>query len=136
MTREEAIADIKFAEYKLEKVFPGLNEALEMAIKALEQEPIVHCKDCKHRENRVFEVDEKGFCTEICLVFGKLIFNEDEFCNYGRKESEEIVSIVEELEIDHQREIERALQEVEPNRVTPRGEVETRINGEEVKVRL
>lgn len=49
---------------------------------------------------------------------------------------EEIVSIVEELEDDLQRDAERALQEVEPNRVTPRGEVETRINGEEVKVRL
>lgn len=49
---------------------------------------------------------------------------------------EEIVSIVEELEDDLQRDVERALQEAEPARVNSRGEVETRINGEAVKVRL
>ena len=49
---------------------------------------------------------------------------------------EEIVSIVEELEGDPQRDAERVLQEVEPARVNCRGEVEARINGENVKIPL
>ena len=58
------------------------------AIESLPTIDIVHCRNCKHREDRVFEVDGEGICTEICLMFGKIIFNEDEFCNYGRKESD------------------------------------------------
>lgn len=52
MTREEAVARIKdhieihrYHERKAVKIF----EALDMAIKALEQPEIVRCKDCKHR---------------------------------------------------------------------------------------
>ena len=56
MTREEAIYQIKnLAALSREKDMASITEALDMAIKALgmaiealEQEPIVHCEECKH----------------------------------------------------------------------------------------
>lgn len=51
MTREEAVARIKdhieihrYHERNAVKIF----EALDMAIKALEQHEIIHCRDCKY----------------------------------------------------------------------------------------
>lgn len=51
MTREEAIRKLQKqkAEYLEEWVdFSGVAEAYDMAIEALEQ-PIIRCKDCKHK---------------------------------------------------------------------------------------
>ena len=52
MTREEAVARIKdhieihrYHEQNAVKIF----EALDMAIKALEQPEIIHCQECKHK---------------------------------------------------------------------------------------
>ena len=43
MTRKEAIKELE----KISWSDRGM-EAINMAIEALEQEPIIHCKDCKH----------------------------------------------------------------------------------------
>lgn len=69
------------------------NSNYDKVCKAIESLPtieITQCRDCKNRKHRVFEVAGEGICTEICLMFGKIIFNDNEFCNFGeRKESEE-----------------------------------------------
>ena len=52
MTREEAIANINMLrnEYNDQYIdYCGVNEAVNMAIEALQAEPIIHCKDCAHR---------------------------------------------------------------------------------------
>lgn len=56
MTREEAVGVIKefvaYGKHVNAFVYKGSIsipiEALNMAIKALEQEPIIYCRDCKH----------------------------------------------------------------------------------------
>lgn len=77
MTREEAIRKLQKqkAEYLEEWVdFSGVAEAYDMAIKALEQ-PIIRCKDCKHRYLNGLTWD---------CPFG-LSGGEDFFCAYGSK---------------------------------------------------
>lgn len=70
-------------------VMIGKEEPMETALSDLPTIEITQCRDCKNRKHRVFEVAGEGICTEICLMFGKIIFNDSEFCNYGRKESDE-----------------------------------------------
>ena len=54
MTREEAIELLSGDAFNLcivqlcEPLYEACYEALCMAIKALEQEPIIYCRDCKH----------------------------------------------------------------------------------------
>ena len=62
MTREEAIGKINAIKKYLTAGNPiwdvrEIDEALNMAIKALEQEPIVRCKDCISKPNNTCEVD-------------------------------------------------------------------------------
>ena len=51
MTREEAIKRLKeYAQYSYGIYHNGEEDgiAFDIAIEALEQEPIIHCKDCKY----------------------------------------------------------------------------------------
>lgn len=62
MTREEAIGKINAIKKYLTAGNPiwyvrEIDEVLNMAIKALEQEPIVRCKDCISKPNNTYEVD-------------------------------------------------------------------------------
>lgn len=83
MTKEEAIARIK--DHKIvhkinEPRAIYISEALDMAIKALEQEPkeIGHCKDCKY-----FKYDSIAkvyFCEKWCDGIIHCRVKEDGYC--------------------------------------------------------
>ena len=62
MTREEAIRKINEIKKHLTAGNPiwvvrEIDEALNMAIEALKQEPVVRCKDCISKPNNTCEVD-------------------------------------------------------------------------------
>ena len=83
MTREEAIADIKhavnWAKENDESWCDGVEVgSLELAIKALEQPEIVHCKDCKHSRPD----DSFNFCYRCDFTPGYCHF-ESGFCERG-----------------------------------------------------
>lgn len=49
MTRQEAKRELELIKSAIEWDYPLDGQiALDMAIEALEQEPIIYCKDCKH----------------------------------------------------------------------------------------
>ena len=93
MTREEAIKNIKEHCY-FASLFPQAKEALDMAIKALEQEPKTgHCKYCKYFEyDSVAKVDGIPLIVahEICSRWGDgCKTKEDGYCFlYEPRESE------------------------------------------------
>ena len=87
MTREEAIEAIKCnwpdSRYTI------LREALDMAVKALEDVHVVRCRECKHWKpsgskagNSFSDMEYIGGCE-----FTKYCRRESDFCSYGdRKE--------------------------------------------------
>ena len=87
MTREEAITRIKdhiaihrYHEQNAVKII----EALDMAIKALEQPEITQCKDCKHSEHWY---RDKRRCF-LWAEDGIDVFD-DGFCNYAERRQDE-----------------------------------------------
>ncbi len=49
----------------------------------LDYEPVVHCRDCKHRN--------KEYSETFCEVLGRLT-NDNFYCSYGTKMDEEVKS--------------------------------------------
>lgn len=49
--------------------------------KPLDYEPVVHCRDCKHRN--------KEYSETFCEVLGRLT-NDNFYCSYGAKMDEEV----------------------------------------------
>lgn len=48
-------------------------------------QPVVHCKDCKHRKERHYEEsDEKPYIKYECK-FTKYSMSDDGFCSFGAK---------------------------------------------------
>ena len=80
MTNEEAIEAIKCnwpdSRYTI------LREALDMAVKALEDVPVVRCRECKHYATADFDGDILYGCT---LHSAMLDITPDSFCSYGER---------------------------------------------------
>ena len=87
MTRAEAIELLVNATYSEEwQGNEQLTKAQHMAIEALEREPIIRCKDCKHWGGVVFG----NKCTMLSGLDYVIGTKENDFCSFGeRKESEE-----------------------------------------------
>ena len=83
MTREEAINALgNFKRY----ISGGgvtdrkANEAIDMAIEALEQEPVVRCKDCTHKY-------VTGDVTQYYVCdFMDAQYEDDGYCHHGERE--------------------------------------------------
>ena len=77
MTREEAIEAIKCnwpdSRYTI------LREALDMAVKALEDVPVVRCRECKHCD------PENYHCDHHMGTAAPLRRKPDDFCSYGER---------------------------------------------------
>lgn len=83
MTREQAVRLLKGKAY----VFYGEKQikALGMAIEALEQEPIIYCKDCKYWQD-----NNNGYPVVDCKWNKDETPDANDYCSYAeRMESEE-----------------------------------------------
>jgi len=89
MTREEAIEKLTETEYTDRDFY----EAVGMAIEALEQKPVVRCKECKHRYDfncpmyyeEWFTIDEgDGYYDSDFHVIDET--QDDGFCYQGERE--------------------------------------------------
>lgn len=79
MTREEVIEWFKMMKEKFENT--KYEDALNMAIEALEQEEIIRCKDCKFNKGKY-----KCFNPKSVAIFP----DENDYCSYAeRMESDE-----------------------------------------------
>lgn len=68
MTKEEAIEIIRMAIAKIEWEYPmDYAVAFDMAIEALSQPEIVRCKDCKHRLECDYWIEngDDWFCADV-----------------------------------------------------------------------
>lgn len=84
MTREEAIEILNASDYFWLRPSKNEFDALNMAIDALEQEPI-YCKDCKHWHE--WE-NGTGFCHRSDIMWMGVDY--DDFCSFAEQiESEE-----------------------------------------------
>lgn len=78
MTREEAINILTCGIAEVEWAYPmDYAVALDMAIEALEQEPIIHCKNCKHWHE--WE-NETGACRRSMIWVGT---DYDDYCSFA-----------------------------------------------------
>ena len=79
MTRKDAIEAIKCnwpdSRYTI------LREALDMAVKALEDVPVVRCRECKHRgtDDCIFHIKGEPADEELLLKL------DNDFCSYGER---------------------------------------------------
>lgn len=89
MTREEAI-------HELSTIFgygfynERVDEALNMAIDALEQEPIIYCKDCKYCDiNITISKSVTGEVIDVneCIRFHKYV-DEDDYCSFAERKAQ------------------------------------------------
>ena len=76
MDRKEAIAEFKerlaITDYK--EHIPEYYEAIELAIEALQEPEIVHCKDCRHWDKEIMYCNHTGMQIEP-----------DGYCVYGER---------------------------------------------------
>ena len=83
MTREEAIKWQEAFKKTYGNFPPGATEACDMAIEALKEQEIVHCKDCKYWiRTRIGEEE-----LNQCGLAGYLIGGRG-YCLYGKKAGE------------------------------------------------
>lgn len=90
MTREEAIKILAEIQTKHKKYIgqTECNNALNMAIEALEQEPVVRCKDCIHGEKMIRPWAD-GRQIVFCWKHGKERFvTSDGHCECGERVKE------------------------------------------------
>lgn len=81
MTKQEAITILTASDYFWLRPSENEAEALNMAIEALDQRPIIHCKDCKFNTGK-----SKCFNPNSVMLFP----DDDDFCSYAeRMESDE-----------------------------------------------
>lgn len=92
MTREEAIEIINRENDPNNKevweVFPEYRKALDIAIKALEQEPsaqpeIIRCKDCKYWREHKYAKETKRYIP-FC-GFNAIYTKSDDFCSRAER---------------------------------------------------
>lgn len=81
MTREQAVRLLKGKAY----VFYGEKQikALGMAIEALEQEPIIYCKDCKYWQD-----NNNGYPVTDCRWNKDETPDANDYCSYAEKNGE------------------------------------------------
>lgn len=87
MTREEAAGKINAIKKYLTAGNPiwdvrEIDEALNMAIEALKQEPVVRCKDCIHRY-ATGDVTKYYVCD-----FMDAQYEDNGYCHHGEREEE------------------------------------------------
>lgn len=92
MKNETAIREIESLDYYLQNHTNDYSEkshtAMMMAIEALEQEPIVRCKDCIHAENMTKPWAD-GRQIVFCWKHGKERFTtSDWYCANGERKTE------------------------------------------------
>lgn len=75
MTREEAIEVLTKTEYTDRDFY----EAVGMAIEALQAEPVVHCRDCKHRH----EYRNSEYIDCDCTDFYEM--DDNDYCCFGER---------------------------------------------------
>ena len=82
MTREQAVRLLKGKAY----VFYGEKQikALGMAIEALEQEPIIYCKDCKYWQD-----NNNGYPVTDCRWNKDETPDADDFCSFAERRAEQ-----------------------------------------------
>lgn len=90
MTREEAIKKINAIKKYLTAGNPiwdarEIDEVLDMAIEALQAEPVVRCKDCT-KLNRLKKYTGFGEVQYVCENT-KMTVYETDYCNYGEKKT-------------------------------------------------
>lgn len=91
MTREEAVEVIKafvaYGEHVQAFVYKGSIsipiDALNMAIEALEQKPIIHCKNCKHWHE--WE-NGTGACRRSSMIWEGTDY--DDFCSFAERKEQ------------------------------------------------
>jgi hypothetical protein len=85
MTREEAIEVIEnLKQLKDVGVFVNLNEALDMAIEALQ---IVRCGECKHKlKEPMYNTDKTWILYQMgdCPIVHNTVADDD-YCSYGER---------------------------------------------------
>lgn len=81
MDREEAAKELQ--DYA-ENSWGGLNEAFKLAIAALQEPEIVHCKDCKLRKLEECAMQYECDCGEQHSWE-----NDNDYCSWGIKEGEQ-----------------------------------------------
>lgn len=89
MTREEAISMIKDDIRLHHEYLSGkYRKALRVAISALEQPEIIHCRDCKHwSEGDAYSYCNKLFNAGVLDVYDYMTA-EDDFCSYAERRKE------------------------------------------------
>lgn len=84
MTREEAIIDLNALKFILDndQYTDEIEEALDVAIEALQQPEIVRCKDCKHYYFADNCIPQEQRYT--CELDGDR-WNPDSYCSYAER---------------------------------------------------
>lgn len=77
MTREEAKREILFAKREV-MADSYIDKAYDMAIKALEQPEIIHCKDCKY-------LDEDTVFHQYWCRGNRVFVSDDHYCGYAER---------------------------------------------------
>lgn len=86
MTKQEAIETIKLALSQVEWDYPlDYAAAFDMAISALEQPEIIHCKDCKHAH--ITYSGEVKYC-DIWFPDESHYMDTDNFCSFAERREE------------------------------------------------
>lgn len=84
MTKEEAIAMIEDDKKRHHDELSGrYRAALTMAIKALEQEPIIYCKDCKYWQD-----NNNGYPVTDCRWDKDETTDADDFCSFAERKDQ------------------------------------------------
>ena len=83
MTREEArtiLRETSVTPYIHQDIIGKYFDAMQMAIDALKQQEIVHCKDCKH-----CYVDGENVRFNVCELDHNKVQSDDWFCADGER---------------------------------------------------
>lgn len=84
MTRQEAIALVReVSNYMATR--PEIDEAIDMAIEALQREPIVHCKDCKYWEK--WE-NGQAVCRRSENGYFRFGVDADDYCSFAERKEQ------------------------------------------------
>ena len=86
MTNEEAIKVLRTESVEIGGNAVSVTRwlmALDMAVKALEDVPVVRCRECKHYDTADFDGNILCGCT---LHSAMVDITPDSFCSYGEKE--------------------------------------------------
>lgn len=78
----KAVSELRTLPEQERLEYMGVYDLLK-SMPTLDYEPVVHCRDCKHRN--------KEYSETFCEVLGRLT-NDNFYCRYGAKMDEEVKS--------------------------------------------